>query len=97
MNFFELLSNFNYKVKSASGVKTEATFTGNRRKAIVKTKTGFHTRDYYEYEIKYDVDGKLYTGYITFYPLADPAINEIENTTIEIVYKKKKPSIFTAI
>lgn len=93
MNLFELC----LKLNSGAGrawIETTATFTGKRNKAASRTKVGYRELDYYEYEITYYAGDKKKSGYYSFYPLPDPAIEEIKGKTMKIKYDKRKPYIF---
>lgn len=94
MNLFEILVNLNHKNRTKSWVETSAVFTGKRNRAANASKVGYKDVDYYEYEIIYNVCGKEQRGWYTFYPLPDPDIEEIKDSSIKIKYNKRKPYIF---
>ena len=93
MNLLEFFLNLRSN-RTKSWIETTATFTGRRNKATGRTKTGYIELDYYEYEITYFAGDKKRSGYYSFYPLPDPATEEIEGQTIQIKYNEKKPYIF---
>lgn len=90
MNLFEFFLNLNNANKE-SWIETNATFTGKRNIAKARTKVGYIDKDYYEYEITYNVGSKKQSAYYTFYPLPDPDICDIKGQVIKIKYNEKKP------
>lgn len=93
MNLFELFSNFHHNTNNEAWVETTARFTGRTNKTAKRTKAGYFEEKHNEYEVVYEAEGKLRTAWYTFYPVPDPDVEEIKDTSITIMYKKRKPYI----
>lgn len=95
MNLFELMSNFHNRKRLGSWEETTAAFTGKRNWKSNENKVGKYNFDqpesYYEYEISYVANGKMQSGWHTFYPVADPEPEDIQGVMMRIRYNKRRP------
>lgn len=96
MNLFEFFLKL-HSIGTKSWVETTATFTGRRNKTASRTKVGYCELDHYEYEITYVANGKERRGYYSFYPLPEPATEEVKGEKMRIEYNKRKPYIFEVV
>ncbi len=94
MSLFSFFTKLNHTKNSDSWIPATATFTGKRNKAAIRSKTGYLGQEYYEYEITYYTDDKLQRAWHTFFPLPDPEIEDIKDTTMKIRYNSAKPYLY---
>ena len=97
MNLFEFFVNLNHRSHAGSWVEATAVFTGKRNQVSVRSKSGYHTQEYYEYEILYRTEEKEQRAWYTFYPLPDPEVDAVQGEKIRIRYNRRKPYIFESV
>ncbi len=97
MGLFRFISNIRHPDRGKGWQDTIAYFTGKAEKAVVGKAGRYKYVDYNEYQIKYYVDGKERTGWYIFYPVPDPAPEEIQGKELKIRYNVRKPWIYELI
>lgn len=94
MNLFQLCFNMTHIGSSRNWVESTATFTGKYNIVSKSSKYGLQEPAHYEFEIEYfTADGKQ-RGWHQFYPIKDPAPEEITGMQMRIEYNKRKPYLF---
>ena len=94
MNLFEIAFRLTHYRNKWKWKTATAVFTGKYEKAIVRTKMGPRSADYYAYEIVYEANGVKRNGWYTFHPLDDADPRSIAGNTLRIRYRIDKPFIF---
>ena len=91
MDFFELIQRLAHPKKKPGYLEATAYFTGDVRKAAAGVRAHFNPQDYNEYMIRFYTDEGEQTAWYAFYPLEDPAPEDVKGMTIRIRYQKNRP------
>lgn len=82
------------KKRSKGWTETTAAFTGRYRRKTVNAHMECRYCEYNEYEISYCAENKKMKGWYSFYPVPDPAPEDLEGQTMRIRYNEKRPFDF---
>ena len=97
MGLFESISKLTHPTEKSGWIETNAFFTGKCKKAALGKPGPYIQANYNEYQIRYYTIEVERLGWYIFYPLPDPDLEEIKDTSIRIRYNERKPWEFEAI